>query len=160
MYPKTTGFTLIELVIAILLVAAVSAVALPRIADLGTAADRATVEYQAAILVSRDTNNVNACRIESEQCTDFVSTGNQACVNAMAIFAPQLDLDEWVHLTSRAIRPGSSGVRVWKPVRLCSGSYGSKATESPSILMTIGLIRGTPTSPAFFLDRVGVLCFP
>ena len=95
MHSKPRGFTIIELVIVIFLVAVFSAFALPRLADLGDAADRSSAKYQAAVLVSRDTNNVNACRIESDQCTDFVASGNQACVNAMATFAPQLALDEW-----------------------------------------------------------------
>ena len=86
---------MIELVLVMVLVAVLAVFALPRFADLGGVGRTASAEYQASVLVARDTNNVNACRVGSSDCTDFVSTGEEACEEAMASFAPELSLDDW-----------------------------------------------------------------
>ena len=89
------GFTLVELVLAILLIAVLAIFALPRFANLSDDATRSAVRAQAGALIDQNTLNESVCRVGSADCIDINSTGEQACEEGMASFLPELDLDRW-----------------------------------------------------------------
>jgi prepilin-type N-terminal cleavage/methylation domain-containing protein len=91
-FRAASGFTIIELVIVIVLLGLLGAVAVPHFVDLSAEAERASVQAQAAALISNDTLNVAACRTGNSSCVDITSTGDSACIQGVQTFMPQLDL--------------------------------------------------------------------
>ena len=89
------GFTLIELVLVIVLVGVLAVFALPRFADLSDDATESAVRGQARALIDQNTINAAACRVGGSDCVDIVSTGTEACEDALETFLPELDLESW-----------------------------------------------------------------
>lgn len=91
--PGAAGFTLIELVVVLALLAVVSALAVARFVDLSPQARDARVEAQAQALISNDTLNHMACKAGSSDCVAFGQTGFSTCQIALATFLPEVTGD-------------------------------------------------------------------
>ncbi|MCH8550808.1 MAG: type II secretion system GspH family protein [Natronospirillum sp.] len=88
---RAGGFTLIEVVLVIVILGILSGFALPRLLDLQGNAQYSNVQAQATALRSRNTTNELTCRLGQDDCVDITSTGDQACVDGMNAFLPELD---------------------------------------------------------------------
>ena len=89
---SSAGFTVVELVIVIALLGALSAIALPRYIDVRADARQAAIEEQAANRFAQNTLNVAACRVGADDCIEFETTGFNSpgvCQDAVASFLPE-----------------------------------------------------------------------
>ena len=89
------GFTLIEVLIAIAILGALAAVAVPAYLGYIEQARHATVVAQARALTDKDQRNETNCEARNDLCIDIVTTGVQACRDALERFFPELDLAQW-----------------------------------------------------------------
>ena len=92
---KSSGFTLIELVVVIVLVGLIAASLVVRFVDFTEASKQANVRDQARQLISNNNLNIARCKTGSPGCINLTTTGAQACANNLSIFMPELDLDRF-----------------------------------------------------------------
>lgn len=87
------GFTLIELLVVITVLAIIAVTAGPRMLGLVNDTRTISVKGQASALIAQDQLNVIACKLGNPQCIDISATGTEACLQAIANFMPNLNLD-------------------------------------------------------------------
>jgi len=85
------GFTLIELILVLVLLGLLSALALPRFADLADEARRAALDEQARNLISNNNINAAACRVDAPGCIEFGVTGFNpgVCQESIRLLLPE-----------------------------------------------------------------------
>jgi len=88
-----SGFTLVELVTVIVVLGILSAVAAARFIDLSQEARDARIGAQAQALISNDTLNNMACKVEADDCVAFGQTGFSTCQIALNTFLPEVAVD-------------------------------------------------------------------
>jgi prepilin-type N-terminal cleavage/methylation domain-containing protein len=88
------GFTLIELVIVLVVIATLAAIAVPELSGLSRRVATVDVQTQAKALRTRDISNIAACQSGGSNCIDMGDTGDAACRQAIEEFLPAFYQDQ------------------------------------------------------------------
>mgnify|MGYP006265967255 CR=1 FL=1 len=83
------GFTLIELVIVLAVIATLAAIAVPELTRITVQADAVDVQTQAKTLRTRNLANEIACQSGSASCIRITDSGPDACKEAIKRFLPE-----------------------------------------------------------------------
>jgi len=91
---RKAGFTLIELVIVLAVIATLAAIAVPELTRLSVQANAVDVQSQAKALRTRDIANRAQCQGGRANCVDIDKTGESACVEGVQQFLPDFYTDQ------------------------------------------------------------------
>lgn len=85
------GFSLVELILVLVLLGLLSSLAIPRFVDLSDEAREAVLEEQARNLISNNTLNFAACKIDAADCIEFGVTGFSpgVCQESIRLLLPE-----------------------------------------------------------------------